>query len=42
VVFELTQDMADALFALTYAEKNDPGIPEVPAPKDAETPATNS
>jgi hypothetical protein len=27
VVFEVTQEMLDALFALTYAEKNDPGPP---------------
>jgi hypothetical protein len=35
VTFALTQEMIDALFALTYAEKNDPGPPKpeaVPAP----------
>ena len=27
-VFAVTQEMLDALFALTYAEKNPPGEPE--------------
>ena len=29
IEFEVTQPMLDALFALTYAEKNDPGMPAV-------------
>ena len=33
VVFEVSQEMLDALFALTYAEKNDPGPPPPEAPK---------
>jgi hypothetical protein len=32
VEFEVTQEMLDALFALTYAEKNDPGPVLTPAP----------
>ena len=35
VVFEVSQEMLDALFALTYAEKNDPG------PSPSETPKVN-
>ncbi|MSU46838.1 MAG: DUF4340 domain-containing protein [Lacunisphaera sp.] len=40
VVFEVPQEMLDAIFALTYAEKNDPGPPIVTPtapPKPAET-----
>jgi hypothetical protein len=40
VEFEVTQEMLDALFILTYSTKNDPGLPVVPptAPaKPAET-----
>ncbi|WP_438479420.1 DUF4340 domain-containing protein [Oleiharenicola lentus] len=42
VVFELTQEMVDALFALTYGEKNDPGAPKLPASKDEPAPAPKS
>lgn len=38
VVFEITQELLDALFALTYADQNDPGLPTPLTPK-AETPA---
>jgi hypothetical protein len=39
VVFAVGQDLLDALFALTYAEKNDPGVPAPePAPAPAPTP----
>ena len=37
VEFEVTQEMLDALFALTYAEKNDPG-PVLPAATTTTTP----
>ena len=37
VVFEVTQEMLDTIFALTYTEKHDPGAP-APA-KDASAPA---
>ena len=36
VVFELSQELLDALFTLTYREKNDPGLP---APSPATDPA---
>jgi len=39
VEFEVTQEMLDALFALTYAEKNDPG-PVLPAASVAGGPAS--
>lgn len=44
VTFEITQELIDALFALTYAPENDPGPPATapavppPAPAAAETP----
>jgi len=42
VVFEVQQELLDAVFALTYAEKNDPGLPAAApetqaAPPPAET-----
>lgn len=42
VQFEVTPEMLDALFALTYAEKNDPGAsitPVTPAPEPTKEPA---
>ncbi|MBL9216756.1 MAG: DUF4340 domain-containing protein [Opitutaceae bacterium] len=39
VEFEVTQEMLDALFTLTYAERHDPGAPAGPAPAPA-APAT--
>lgn len=39
VVFEVSQEMLDALFALTYAEKNDPGPSPSEAPKVNPPPA---
>jgi hypothetical protein len=39
VTFVVTQEMLDAIFALTYAEKNDPGPPARPAePAKADAP----
>ena len=39
VVFEVSQELLDALFALTYAEKNDPGpLPPEPSKPTPETP----
>lgn len=38
VVFEVTQEMLDAMFALTYAEKQDPGPPAKEPATPAETP----
>ena len=35
VDFELTQEMLDPLFALTYAPANDPGLPAAPAKEPA-------
>lgn len=35
-VFEITQELLDALFTLTYREKNDPGIPPESGSKPAE------
>ena len=39
VVFEVTQEMLDAIFALTYAEKHDPGPPAPPKDASAESPS---
>ena len=40
VVFETSQELLDALFTLTYAEKNDPGLPGNPAERGV--PGTNT
>ena len=38
-VFEITQELLDAIFTLTYREKNDPGIPAPPVtPADSPAP----
>ncbi len=41
VVFEVTQEMLDALFTLTYAGKNDPGAPVSANPPEHTVPVTN-
>jgi hypothetical protein len=42
-VFELSQELVDALFTLTYREKNDPGVAATTvAPAAAPTPASAS
>ncbi|MBI2517432.1 MAG: DUF4340 domain-containing protein [Opitutae bacterium] len=38
VTFEITQELLDALFAATYAEKHDPGAPAKPAAEPADKP----
>lgn len=40
VVFNLTQEMIDALFPLTYVQKNDPGPPAAAPATDSTAPAT--
>jgi len=42
VVFATTQELLDALFALTYAEKNDPGLPAATPAAGAAGPAKDS
>jgi hypothetical protein len=38
-VFEVSQELLDALFTLAYREKNDPGLPPPATPATAEPPA---
>jgi len=39
-VFEISQELLDALFTLTYREKNDPGLPASASAPTATTPST--
>ncbi len=39
VVFEVSQELLDAVFTLTYAEKNDPGLPPATPPAEAASPS---